>query len=519
MADHEQHHGAAGDKAGRADSAASPDQTTSILMGQSAGGASTAAQASALEQSNASYSTAKYLSWGSLALTFLAGLALSIVIANQARQTLLAKQQEFGLLLAQNLNHQIYRRFILPTLVGFGRVELSDKTQYERLESVINSTIHGLNMLELRIYDLNGYVSYSTEAEFVGRQDLMTQDVRRVADHGEPIFAVGKREDIPLWSEWIIPPQPGQVVMKMTYPLRVATDLGDDVHNGTLVGVLEIYQDIAGVYKTVIRFQWIIILNSLGISLLLFLVLLMLIRRVDKISAQRLQEKQRLERQLHQNEKLASMGRMVASIAHEIRNPLGIIRSSAELLLKKQGDETSLHGRILKAIYDESCRLSQIVSDFLDYARPKAPRREPVELASVLDQVLVFLEHECRKCGVTVERQMERGLVLSGDKDLLYRAFYNIVSNSLQAMGGPGTLAVQAVRRGNALEAVIHDTGPGIDPTIIDKLLDPFFTTKDHGTGLGLAITNGIIQGHGGELRLENAPEGGTRAVVLLPAA
>ncbi|AGW12769.1 putative integral membrane sensor signal transduction histidine kinase [Megalodesulfovibrio gigas DSM 1382 = ATCC 19364] len=468
---------------------------------------------------SSSYSTAKYLSWGSLALTFLAGLALSIVIANQARQTLLAKQQEFGLLLAQNLNHQIYRRFILPTLVGFGRVELRDATQYERLESVINSTIHGLNMLELRIYDLDGVISYSTEAEHVGRQDLMTQDVRRVADRGEPIFAVGKREDVPIWSEWIMPPKPGQVVMKMTYPLRVATDLGDDVHNGTLVGVLEIYQDIAGVYKTVIRFQWIIILNSLGISLLLFLVLLMLIRRVDKISAQRLQETQRLERQLHQNEKLASMGRMVASIAHEIRNPLGIIRSSAELLLKKQGDENSLHGRILKAIFDESRRLSQIVSDFLDYARPKAPRQEPVELATVLDQVLVFLEHECRKCEVQVERQVERGLMLSGDKDLLYRAFYNIVSNGLQAMAGPGTLFVQASRRGETLETVIRDTGPGIDAAIADKLLDPFFTTKDHGTGLGLAITNGIIQSHGGELRLENAPEGGARAVVLLPAA
>ncbi|GAB7079483.1 ATP-binding protein [Megalodesulfovibrio paquesii] len=473
------------------------------------------------DASTASYSVAKYLIWTSLAVTFLAGLVLAIVIANQARQTLLAKQQDFGLLLAQNLNHQIYRRFILPTLVGFGRVELREKAQYERLESVINSTIHGLNMLELRIYDLDGYVSYSTERENVGRQDLMTPDVKRVADRGEPIFAVGQREDVPFWSPWLVAPKAGQMVMKMTYPLRVAsdlTDLDDDVHNGTLVGVLEIYQDISGVYKTVIRFQWIIILNSLGISLLLFLVLLMLIRRVDKINAQRLSEKQRLERELHQNEKLASMGRMVASIAHEIRNPLGIIRSSAELLLKKQGDENSLHGRILKAIYDESKRLSQIVSDFLDYARPKAPKQEPVDLASVLDQVLVFLEHECRKNEVRVDRAIDDGLHLAGDKDLLYRAFYNIVSNSLQAMNGPGTITVAGQRQGDALEIVIQDSGPGIDPGIMDKLLDPFFTTKDHGTGLGLAITNGIFQSHGGQLKLENAPEGGARAIVRLPA-
>lgn len=461
------------------------------------------------EASLASFGVAKFLSWASLVVIVMAGLALSIVIANQARQTLQEKQQEFSLLLAQNLNHQIYRRFILPTLVGFGRVELKEKAQYDRLENVIQSTIHGLQIQELRIYDIDGVVSFSTDRSTVGREDLVDADVRRVTNLGAPLFSVLKREDAPFWSRLHFNPAPGSVVMKMNYPLRIPTDLGDDADNGTLVGVLEIRQDIAGVQKTAVRFQWLIILVTLVTSLILFLVLLMIIRRADKVNAMRLQERDRMERELHQNEKLASMGRTVASIAHEIRNPLGIIRSSSELLLKKQTNENDLHARILKAIHDEAVRLSQTVSDFLDYARPRNPRQDPVDLAQVLEQVLVFLEHECQKNAVVVDRRLAREVVIPGDKDLLYRAFYNIVGNSLQAMNGPGQLEVELSAQGKEAVLTVRDSGPGFDPARKHTFTDPFVTTKDQGTGLGLAITKNIIQSHGGVLALDNHPEGG----------
>ena len=125
---------------------------------------------------------------------------------------------------------------------------------------------------------------------------------------------------------------------------------------------------------------------------------------------------------------------MVAGIAHEIRNPLGIIRSTAELLLKRSKDTDGVNAKLLSAIFDESKRLSKTVGDFLDYARPKAPKQEKVDLAVVLDQALMFLETKCEEQGVAIIRDYAPGLVVLGDKDLLYRAVYNILSNALESM-------------------------------------------------------------------------------------
>ena len=181
--------------------------------------------------------------------------------------------------------------------------------------------------------------------------------------------------------------------------------------------------------------------------------------------------------------------------------------------------------RILGAIYDESVRLSQTVNDFLDYARPRQPRQSLVDVNLVLDQVMAFLEGELGRHGVAVEREVEPGLFVRGDKDLLYRAFYNILVNGQQAMDGPGIVRIRGglePDQGNGPGRVrleFLDSGPGFDPATLPSLLDPFFTTKDGGTGLGLPIVQSIIASHGGQIELENGPEGGALVRVLLPAA
>jgi signal transduction histidine kinase len=176
--------------------------------------------------------------------------------------------------------------------------------------------------------------------------------------------------------------------------------------------------------------------------------------------------------------------------------------------------------RILQAIYDESVRLSQTVNDFLDYARPRQPRQDLVDLDLVLSQVLAFLEGELGRVGVAVERATSPGLWVRGDKDLLYRAIYNILVNGQQAMDGPGIIRISSRMSDDGrvvLEAL--DSGPGFDPALLDSVLDPFFTTKDGGTGLGLPIVSSIINSHGGEIQLANGPEGGALVRILLPAA
>ncbi len=473
----------------------------------------------------------KILSLSSLALILATGLILTVVISNSAREMLLEKQEQFATLLAENLNHQIYRRFILPTLIGFGSIELSKEAQYDRLERVIESSVKGLNIRSLRIYDTDGVVSFATNPEDVGEGALADKAIQDVIETMEKRFVISSTVS-PIWGIFNLNLEPDAVMLRMVYPLRTEDDLvGEEREKGPLVGVLEIHQDIAADYETVLRFQRVTLAATMMSSLGLFVMLLAIIRKVDRINAERIKERERLERELHQNEKLVSMGRMVAGVAHEIRNPLGIIRSSAELLLARtpQEERQGLQGRILKAIDDEAKRLSRTVNDFLDYARPRELKRQPVDLSEVVDQVTTFLEPELARLGVSVVKKAGEGLVVHGDKDLLHRAILNVVTNAMQAMADEehGAIAIRMERAGAAVRLAVQDSGPGFALDAMEKYTDPFFTTKDNGTGLGLPIIKNIVESHGGSLTLANAPgqtpgdetPGGALVVLELPAA
>lgn len=164
--------------------------------------------------------------------------------------------------------------------------------------------------------------------------------------------------------------------------------------------------------------------------------------------------------------------------------------------------------------------MSQIVNDFLDYARPRVPRQDRVDINALLNQATGFLNGEMKRLGVECIRDTEDSLFVLGDKDLLYRAVYNILVNAYQAIGGSGIIRIRGVRRDDGMiELSFHDSGPGFPPALLHKLLDPFFTTKDHGTGLGLPIVNTIVTSHNGELLLTNPEGGGAMITILLPVA
>lgn len=464
----------------------------------------------------------KFLSWSSLVLILAVNLLLSVFIANSARQTMLEKNQEFAILLAENLNHQIFQRFTLPTVIGFGRIELRNPAQYERLNQIVLSTIHSFHVLEVRIYDFEHEIAYATNPEVVGKTEATGKAVRQALDPGISSFELISRVSA-WWAMFSLELAPESFVLRTTYPLRAERGFDPVTGPGPIMGALEFTQDITDDYEAVLLFQLLILTASFASSLILFSVLYLIIRRAAGTIAKRAKEKERLERELHQNEKLASMGRTVASIAHEIRNPLGIIRSTAELLMKRsQGRSEPADPqqiRLLQAIYDESLRLSQTVNDFLDYARPKSPHKSRVDLSVILDQVLAFWEHEMTQKGVAVERSDTAGAVVQGDKDLLYRAVYNVLANALQAMDGPGTIRITTHKDAVGTTLLVHDSGPGIPGQLTDKILDPFFTTKEKGTGLGLSIVSSILRSHDAHLELANHPQGGAEVRMVFPAS
>ena len=455
-----------------------------------------------------------------MALILLSSLVISVIISNSARDTLLEKQKDYALLMAENLNHQIYQRYALPLVIGGRGLSLLDQTtKFEPLDEIIPPLLHGLRVYDLRIYAYNSMITYALDSDLIGSKNLASPEVAGVRVTDVPQYTIESK--IPFWKALFMFTLPqGSFTLRTTYPLRLETRMLSFENAGPTLDVLEFSQDITEDYQIVIGFQWMIIATTFISSMLLFSLLWFFIKRADRILFERMQETQRLERKLNQHEKLAGMGRVVSSIAHELRNPLGIIRSSAELLLRKTPEGDSSKG-LITAIYDESCRLSQTITDFLDYARPKTPRRDEVDLAIVLEQALAFLGNSLAEEEISINSSISGKTIVPGDKDLLYRALYNVLVNAAQAGGRGAAISVELREEGGRVLVSVADSGPGFDLKQLDKYLDPFFTTKDGGTGLGLPIVNSIVTSHGGSVEIGNDPQGtgGAKVVMSLPTS
>ena len=209
------------------------------------------------------------------------------------------------------------------------------------------------------------------------------------------------------------------------------------------------------------------------------------------------------------SERLAALGQMSAGLAHEIRNPLGVIKGSAEMLHQKLGESNPLASELAGYISSETNRLSALVTRFLDFARPLHTELVPQEITVVLDHALHSVALTQKDSLVHVERQYEANLPLVPlDESLSEQAFVNLIQNAYDAMGSSGgTLRVSTARVNNAgrdgVEVRIEDTGAGIPADLREQIFNPFVTTKKTGVGLGLSIVSRIIDGHHGTIRVE----------------
>jgi signal transduction histidine kinase len=239
---------------------------------------------------------------------------------------------------------------------------------------------------------------------------------------------------------------------------------------------------------------------------------------------------QQAQEEARRSERLAALGQMSAGLAHEIRNPLGVIKGSAEMLHQKLGESNPLANELAGYISTETNRLSALVTRFLDFARPLHTELVLRDVTAVLDRALhsVSLTRKDEDVSVRVERQYQPNLPpVPLDESLCEQAFVNLIQNAYDAMGSNGgTLRVAAARADSAnrdgIEVRIEDTGPGVPPELREQIFNPFVTTKKTGVGLGLSIVSRIIDGHHGTIRVEGSREGmgeqGARFVVFFPA-
>jgi signal transduction histidine kinase len=217
------------------------------------------------------------------------------------------------------------------------------------------------------------------------------------------------------------------------------------------------------------------------------------------------------QEEARRSERLAALGQMSAGLAHEIRNPLGVIKGSAEMLQQKLGESNPLATELAGYISSETNRLSALVTRFLDFARPLHADLISQPIAPVLDRALqaVAAAHKDHSGSVKVERLYEPNLPpVPLDEGLSEQAFINLIQNAYDAMGeGGGKLRVTAMRADgarNGVEVRIGDTGPGIPRELREQIFNPFVTTKKTGVGLGLSIVSRIIDGHHGSIRVES---------------
>ncbi len=240
---------------------------------------------------------------------------------------------------------------------------------------------------------------------------------------------------------------------------------------------------------------------------------------LEKKVAQRADEMKKINAQLFRSEKLASLGKLAAGVAHEINNPLtGILTNSSLLLEDLPPDDPKRED--VEVMVHETIRCREIVKRLLDFARQTKPQKKLADINSLIENIILLVRNQTSFRNILIEKQLDAAIPeLLVDPDQIQQVFVNTILNAAEAMTKGGVLTIRSSRSADAQHVVITiaDTGPGIQEEIREKIFDPFYTTKEHGTGLGLSISYGIVEQHGGTIGVESAIGKGSTFTIQLP--
>jgi len=234
-----------------------------------------------------------------------------------------------------------------------------------------------------------------------------------------------------------------------------------------------------------------------------------------QLLARKKQEEMRL--QLERSHQLSMVGQIAAGVAHEIKNPLASIKGAVEIISDKNtsaDDKEEFRG----ILFSEIKRMDSTISEFLNFARPKETKLEKLDLSELIPATIKSVEAHALHQGVTIQQDIEDGIVIMGDKEKLHELMLNLLLNAIQ-VSEPDSIIEVWLERQNSSTAVlaIKDSGEGIKEADIDRIFEPFYTTKASGTGLGLAIVKAIVESHNGNIEVESRPGQGAQFEVTLP--
>jgi len=249
------------------------------------------------------------------------------------------------------------------------------------------------------------------------------------------------------------------------------------------------------------------------------------INRLGLALKENIEREKQIEGQLRHAERLASLGRLVAGVAHEVRNPLATIRLRVQMCRR---DSENPHVKESCAVaLEEIERLNGMVNRLLNFARPVQLHCEPADLRSLIEERMDSFREWAQRRGITLNTESLRSNVsLPLDKNRMAQVFDNVIQNAIEAMSeGGGTLSVilaprpNLINDGNGVCVEFRDTGKGMNSAVIRHVFDPFFTTKPSGTGLGLSICHELVQAHGGDIEVDSQEGHGTSVRITIPAS
>jgi len=454
----------------------------------------------------------KYFTFTGLVVIFIVTIILSVLNTHWVKALQRQKSEDYAHSLIENLNHQVFIQVIIPMGVMFGKIKLSTPEQFERMDTVVRSTLHRFKVESLNIYTMKNTIAYSFEPDLIGRKNYGGTGYYQALEGKikSRLIQRGNFFQISLGF-------PKEVRLITYAPLRFEPKLAR--LTGPVLGVVEVVQDLSEDYQTIFNIQILVVITCTVVMGALLVVLIFVVKRGEGIIQKRAMERLRLKERLSKAERLSALGEMAAGISHEIRNPLGIIRSSAELL-KKKVSKFDPSNTIPDIIVEEASRLNNIITGFINFARPRSPVLSPCRIGEVIEKNITYLSMQIEEKGYTINKNYQNSMPeIQADADMLYQSFLNIFINSMQAMPSGGTIDVAISADDNIVRIHFDDEGQGIDGEVLEKIWDPFFTTKEMGTGLGLGIVKNIIESHGGSIQIVNREQRGARVTVELPVA
>jgi len=434
---------------------------------------------------------------------------------------------------------------------SLSKEELQSAPEQKTLRANVVTLMHGLNVIKVKVYDLNGLTVFSTQASQIG-EDKSTNQGYLSARSGKPASELTHRDSFSAFEETIEDRDVISSYIPIAHPV-----------SGKIVGVFEIYKDVTPFLAEVATTTKWVVGVVVGVLGLLFAVLFLIIRRADSIIADQDARNTRAQLQLAQNEKMASLGQMVAGVAHELNTPLAFARSNLAMILDyldelrpplkwgskfmKRLQECSdrdavnlkirINGKTRDAVnsFDENLsleQLSQMLNDTLTGMEHISELVVNLRNFTRLDRAKIDSYHINKGIETTLyiaKTSMPEQIVVEKDfhevpdircmPSQLNQVFLNLITNAAQAINGPGKIHVRTRAEDGFVRVEIEDTGPGMSEEVLSRIFEPYFTTKPEGqgTGLGLSIVNNIIREHGGTVDVRSTVGVGTCFIIRMP--